>query len=90
VAFALSAVSGVTSVASAVGVETWVQRSVRDTFRGRVLAALGASGAFFSLAGALTGGIAAQFAGVTPMLNVSAGLIVAAGLVVLRLQWPGQ
>jgi hypothetical protein len=82
--FAFTCVSGVTSVASSIGVETWVQRSVRDEYRGRVFAALGASGSLFSLAGAVLGGIAARLVGVTTMLNVASILVVLAGAVVLR------
>jgi Na+/melibiose symporter-like transporter len=84
VAVALSVVGGATSVASAIGGETWIQESVADSFRGRVLAALGASGALCSLAGVLVGGIAARQFGVTTMLNVSAALILLSGFVVLR------
>lgn len=80
----LTAVGGVVSVAAAIGVETWVQSTVHDAFRGRVFAALGASGAFFSLLGASAGGIAARFVGVTTMLDVAAALVAFAGLVVLR------
>jgi predicted MFS family arabinose efflux permease len=82
--FTFTCVGGVTSVASAIGVETWIQRSVGAAFRGRVFAALGASGAFFSLAGALVGGTAARLVGVTTMLNVASVLVVLAGAVVLR------
>jgi predicted MFS family arabinose efflux permease len=83
-AFALSLLGGATSVVSAIAVETLAQSTVREEFRGRVFAALGATGAFFSLAGALVGGIAARAVGVTAMLNVAAVLVVVAGLVVLR------
>jgi predicted MFS family arabinose efflux permease len=83
-AFALSLLGGATSVASSVAVETLAQSTVREDFRGRVFAALGASGALFSLAGALVGGAAARVVGVTTMLNVAAGLVIAAGVVVLR------
>jgi hypothetical protein len=83
-AFAFTCVGGVTSVASAIGVETWVQRAVQDAFRGRAFAALGSSGALFSLAGAVVGGTAARAVGVTVMLNVASLLVVLAGLVVLR------
>ena len=82
--FALTAVGGLASVASAIGVETWVQQSVQDEFRGRVFATLGASGAFFSLGGAMTGGIAAHLLGVTATLNVASLLVVLSGVVVLR------
>ena len=83
-AFALSLLGGLTSVVSSIGVETLVQQTVREDFRGRVFAALGASGALFSLAGAVLGGSLARLVGVTPMLNVAAGLVVLAGAVVLR------
>jgi predicted MFS family arabinose efflux permease len=83
-AFALSLLGGATSVVSSVAVETLVQRTVREDFRGRVLAALGSSGALFSLAGAVVGGVAARAVGVTPMLNVAAGLVIAAGVVAFR------
>jgi predicted MFS family arabinose efflux permease len=82
--FALTVVGGVVSVASAVGVETWVQSVVPDALRGRVFAALGASGALFSLAGAVAGGVAARYVGVTAMLEVAASLVLLAGVVVLR------
>jgi predicted MFS family arabinose efflux permease len=82
--FALTVVGGVVSVASAVGVETWAQSAVPDRLRGRVFAALGASGALFSLAGAAVGGVAARYVGVTAMLEVAASLVALAGMVVLR------
>jgi len=75
---------GVTSVASSVGVETLVQRGVRDERRGRIFGALSASGALLSLAGAATGGALAEVVGTVPMLNVAAGLTALAGVVVLR------
>jgi predicted MFS family arabinose efflux permease len=84
VAFALSVLGGAVSVASAIGVETLLQTIVRAEFRGRVFAALGASGSLFSLAGAVVGGVAARVVGVTAMLNVSAGLVILSGLVVLQ------
>jgi predicted MFS family arabinose efflux permease len=83
-AFALSLLGGATSVVSAIAVETVLQTTVREEFRGRVFAALGASGAFFSLAGAVVGGVAARAVGVTAMLNVAAALVLVAGIVVLR------
>jgi hypothetical protein len=49
-----------------------------------VFAALGASGALFSLAGAVVGGVAASYVGVTAMLEVAASLVLLAGVVVLR------
>jgi predicted MFS family arabinose efflux permease len=84
VALAMSAVAGVTSVATSVGVETLAQRTVPDTVRGRVFGALGASGSLLSLAGAAVGGALAEVVGIVPMLNVAAALIALSGLVVLR------
>lgn len=82
-AIALSLLGGATSVISSIAIETLAQSTVREDFRGRVFAALGASGALFSLAGAVVGGVAAHALGVTPMLNVAAGLVIASGVVVL-------
>ena len=84
VAIALSVLSGVTSVASAVGVQTLVQQVVRDDYRGRVFGALGMTGSLLSLAGAAAGGALAEVVGIVPMLDVAAALVAVAGLVVLR------
>ena len=83
-AFALTALTGFTSVVGSVGVDTLLQRSVRDAHRGRVFGALGASGALLSLAGAAAGGIAAEYVGTVTMLDVAAALITISGVVVLR------
>jgi predicted MFS family arabinose efflux permease len=83
-AFGLSLVTGATSIVSSIAIETLLQTTVREEFRGRVFAALGASGSLFSLAGAMVGGLAARAVGVTAMLNVAAGLVTVAGVVVLR------
>lgn len=83
VALVTSASAGITNVISSVGVETLVQRSVPDAYRGRVYGALGASGALLSLLGAVLGGALAEVVGTVTMLNVAAGLILLAGVVVL-------
>ena len=83
-ALSMSALRGFTSVISSVAVETVVQRGIPDQYRGRVFGALGASGSLLSLLGAGVGGVFAEVVGIVPMLNVAAGLIVLAGLVVLR------
>jgi MFS family permease len=83
-ALALTALTGFTSVVGSVGVDTLLQRSVRDEHRGRVFGALGASGARLSLAGATAGGIAAERVGTVTMLNVAAALIAVSGIVALR------
>ena len=84
VALALTVTVGITSVASAVGVETLAQRGVPDHYRGRVFGALGASGALLSLLGAVVGGTLAEVVGIVPMLDVSCALIALSGVVVLR------
>jgi MFS family permease len=83
-ALVLSAAGGLTAVASSVGVETLLQRSIRDEYRGRVYGALGASGALLSLLGATVGGALAEVVGVVTMLDVAAALTALAGVVVLR------
>src|SRR5215208_4083604 len=83
VAFALTVAGGITSVASAVGVDTLAQQSVRDEYRGRVFGALGASGALLSLLGATTGGALAEAVGIVPALTFAATLTALAGLVVV-------
>jgi MFS family permease len=84
VAYSLTAVSGVTSVVAAVGVQTLVQQAVRPDFRGRVFGALGASGALLSLAGAAVGGVLGDVVGVRLMLDVASALVALSGAVVLR------
>ena len=83
-AFALTAVGGMLAVGAAIGVETMVQRTVRDEYRGRVYGSLGASGSLLSLAGAATGGAVAQLVGIVPALTLASVLIALAGLIVLR------
>jgi MFS family permease len=82
-AVVLTALTGFTSVAGSVGVDTLLQRAVRDEHRGRVFGALGASGALLSLAGAAAGGIAAEYVGTVAMLNVAAAFVTLSGIVVL-------
>jgi MFS family permease len=83
-AVSLSLLVGLTSVASAVGVETLVQHGVRDDYRGRVFGALGATGGLLSLLGAASAGVLAEVLGTVAMLNVASALIALSGFVVLR------
>jgi predicted MFS family arabinose efflux permease len=83
-AVSLSLLVGLTSVASAVGVETLVQHGVRDDYRGRVFGALGATGGLLSLLGAASAGVLAEVLGTVTMLNVASALIALSGFVVLR------
>jgi len=82
-ALAMSAVAGLTSVASSTGVETLAMQSVRDELRGRVFGSLNATLSLLSLAGAAIAGLVAEIVGIVPMLNVAAALIAVAGLLVL-------
>ncbi len=84
-AVALFALLAVPFVASAVGQQTLLQSGVSDEYRGRVLAASGTTAALLSLAGAATAGALGDLLGIVLMLNVSAGLFIAAGLVSLML-----
>ena len=83
-ALALSAVVGVTSVASSLGVETLAMQSVPDELRGRVFGSLNATLGLLSLAGAAVAGLAAEIIGIVPTLNVGTALIALSGGLVLR------
>jgi predicted MFS family arabinose efflux permease len=83
VAVVLSLVSGVTSVASSVGVDTLAQQRVPDAYRGRVFGSLQATIWLLSLLGAALGGIGAERLGVVGMLDVASVLVGLAGAVVL-------
>ena len=83
VAFAMTAVQGVTSVASSVGAETLAMRTVGEDFRGRVFGSLNATLMLLSLLGAAAAGTLAEALGMVPMLNVAAGLIALSAVVVL-------
>ena len=83
-ALAMSAVAGITSVASSIGVETLAMQSVRDELRGRVFGSLNATLGLLSLAGATVAGLVAEIVGIVPMLNVATALIALAGVLVLR------
>jgi MFS family permease len=83
VAIVLSLVSGITSVASSVGVDTLAQQRVPDAYRGRVFGSLQATIWLLSLLGAAVGGIGAEWLGVVGMLDVASLLVGVAGVVVL-------
>jgi hypothetical protein len=85
VAVALSAVSGMTAVASSVGIDTLAQQRVPEPYRGRVFGTLQATIWLLSLLGAVVGGVGAERLGVLPMLDVAAGLVGVSGVVVLVL-----
>lgn len=83
VAAVLSLVTGVTSVASAVGVDTLAQLRVPEAYRGRVFGSLQAVVWLCSLLGAAIGGVGAERIGVLGMLDVASALVLLAGVVVL-------
>jgi MFS family permease len=83
-ALAMSAVAGLTSVASSIGVETLAMQSVRDELRGRVFGSLNATLGLLSLAGAAVAGVVAEILGIVPTLNIATAVIAFAGVIVLR------
>jgi MFS family permease len=83
-ALAMSAVAGLTSVASSIGVETLAMQSVRDELRGRVFGSLNATLGLLSLAGAAVAGVVAEIVGIVPTLNIATAVIALAGVIVLR------
>ena len=82
-ALALSAAGGVTSVASAVGVETLAMQTVREDYRGRVFGSLNATLALLSLGGAAVGGVLGEVVGTVVMLNVASLLVAFTGVLAL-------
>jgi MFS family permease len=83
VAIVLSSISGVTSVASSVGVETLAQQRVPEAYRGRVFGSLQATIWLLSLIGAALAGVGAERIGVVGMLDVASVLVGLAGAVVI-------
>lgn len=83
VAVGLGVLTGMTSVAAAVGVETLAQQRVPEDLRGRVYGSLQAVIWLLSLLGAGAAGVGGEVLGVVPMLNLASALTVAAGVLVL-------
>ncbi len=84
-AIALWSLLSVPFVAYATSHQTLLQSGVTDEYRGRVLGALGTTGALVWLGGSVLSGALGGTLGVVPMLNVSAILVILAGLVGLLL-----
>jgi MFS family permease len=82
-AIALSAIGGVTAVASSVGVETLAQERTPEQVRGRVFGSLQASIWLASLLGAVVGGVLGEVLSVIVAINVAGILVTVAGVVVL-------
>jgi MFS family permease len=85
VAVTLSAVSGVTAVASSVGVETLAQERTPEHLRGRVFGSLQATVWLASLLGAVVGGVVGDVVGLLPALDLASALVGLSGVVVLVL-----
>lgn len=76
---------GPEQVAAGAALQTLLQTSVSDPYKGRVFGAIGTSTAVLSLAGGgLAGPLGARL-GIVPALNIAAGLTVVAGVVALLL-----
>jgi MFS family permease len=85
VAVALSALGGVTAVASSVGVETLAQERTPEDVRGRVFGSLQATIWLMSLLGAVVGGVVGEALGVLPALDLASVLVGVSGVVALVL-----
>jgi MFS family permease len=83
VAITLTALGGVTSVASSVGADTLAQERVPESLRGRVFGSLQATIWLLSLLGAMLGGALGELIGLLPALDLAAFLVLVAGVVVL-------
>ena len=90
VAVALSAVGGVTAVASSVGVETLAQERTPEHLRGRVFGSLQATVWLASLLGAVVGGVVGELVGLLPALDLASVLVGLSGAVVLLLLGPSR
>jgi MFS family permease len=80
---ALSAIGGVTAVASSVGVETLAQERTPEHVRGRVFGSLQASIWLSSLLGAVIGGVLGEALSVLVAVDVASVLVALSGVVVL-------
>lgn len=90
VAVALSAIGGVTAVASSVGVETLAQERTPEHLRGRVFGSLQATVWLTSLLGAVVGGVVGELVGLLPALDLASVLVGLSGVVVLVLVGPDR
>jgi len=88
VGLALFVLVGIPATALLAGLQTLLQTSAEDRFRGRVFGALGTTQALLMLAGTLLGGVSGDGVGIVPVLVVQGGAYVAAGALVLILLAP--
>ena len=85
VGLALFVLVGIPAAGLLAGLQTLLQTSAEDRFRGRVFGALGTTQALLMLAGTLLGGALGDAIGIVPVLVVQGGAYVAAGILVLVL-----
>ena len=80
---ALFVLVGVPATGMVAGLQTLLQTSAEDRYRGRVFGTLGTTQALLMLAGTLAGGALGDTVGIVPVLVVQGGAYVAAGVLVL-------
>ena len=85
VGLALFVLVGIPAAGMLAGLQTLLQTSAEDRFRGRVFGALGTTQALLMLTGTLLGGALGDAVGIVPVLVVQGGAYVAAGILVLVL-----
>lgn len=85
IVFLLSFVAGIPSVGARVGMQTLMQESVADAYRGRVGGILTTTGSTLELLSVGFAGIMAEKIGIVPMLSLAAALTILAGIVGLWL-----
>ncbi len=83
VALGLLAIIGVPVVGLIVSIQTLLQTSVEDAFRGRVFGTYSSMVALATMMGMGAAGTLSNWLGVLPMLSVGSGLFIVAGIVAL-------
>jgi MFS family permease len=79
----LMVVVGLPATAMGVGRTTLLQAATEDAYRGRVIGALGATAAGFTLVGSLVGGLLGDRLGIVTMLNLDGIVYCLGGIIVL-------
>ena len=76
---------GVPATGVAAGLQTLLQSSTEDRYRGRIFGALGTTQGLLILTGTLLGGALGNALGIVPSLVIQGGAYVVAGIIVLLL-----
>ena len=74
---------GLPATGAQVSAQTVIQRHIPDQYQGRVFASYGTAAAILLLCGQGLASVFGDYVGVIPLLNIDAGLYVAAGVVAL-------